>query len=431
MEVVKESATTEKISSRSMARRVVSNFSWLVVSEAIGKGIFFLTNIYLARTLGVESFGLFTLGQTIIFHLWLAVDLGTGMYGIREIAKHKSNAEEITSPLLTMRITGGLLIFFSYTIILGFLEIPTLQKATFFGCSFYLLTYSFYPDWVFKGLEKFQYIAWGSFVSSLLFLIGVMHFVRSSNDAGIASSVWSWSYLFGSLSLLFFLHKRLRIKYRPSFNFRIWLLHLRESVFFAISGGLIVLYHYAPILLLSFFFTNYEVGIFSAPFRLILTIGTAGFVLPSAFYPVFSELHSKETRKFAVARNKLQNVSIFVGLAVGLLGAVFGYKIIQFLYGDQYLESVFIFRILIWIVPLYFLRNSYRIILLSEGYQKSQNLAFLIGVFAVLTIGFIVIPKGGCGGAVVSLIGAEGLILITMILLFKYRVRLSNERGTS
>ena len=103
MEVV-DQTITKKILPKSIAQRVASNFGWLIVSQAVGKGIFFITNIYLARTLGVENFGLFTLAQTITFYLWLAVDLGTSMYGIREIAKNKEHAEDIINPLFR----GGL-----------------------------------------------------------------------------------------------------------------------------------------------------------------------------------------------------------------------------------------------------------------------------------------------------------------------------------
>jgi len=56
VEVV-DQTITKKFLPKSIAQRVASNFGWLIVSQAVGKGIFFITNIYLARTLGVEHFG--------------------------------------------------------------------------------------------------------------------------------------------------------------------------------------------------------------------------------------------------------------------------------------------------------------------------------------------------------------------------------------
>lgn len=103
MEVIKQAIVREKLITIT-TKRVASNFLWSIVSEAIAKCVFFITTIYLARTLGVSNFGLFTLAQTITLYFWLAVDLGINMYGIREIAKDKENAEKIINPLLTLRI---------------------------------------------------------------------------------------------------------------------------------------------------------------------------------------------------------------------------------------------------------------------------------------------------------------------------------------
>ena len=184
---------------RSISLRITSNFGWSIVSEAVGKGVFFVTNIYLARTLGVSNFGLFTLAQTLTLYFWLAVDLGTSMYGIREIAKYKNGAEEIINSLLTLRITMSLIVFAIYTVFLFFFDMPVMKKLVFAGAGLYLITYSFYTDWVLKGLEKFRYIAFGSFVSSAIFFGGAVYLVRSCEDVVLASFVWDISYFFGSL----------------------------------------------------------------------------------------------------------------------------------------------------------------------------------------------------------------------------------------
>jgi len=376
VEVVDQSTITKRTLTKSIAQRVASNFGWLIVSEAVGKGIFFITNIYLARTLGVENFGLFTLAQTITFYFWLAVDLGTNMYGIREIAKDKEHehAEDIINPLLTLRVTAGLIVFSLYTLSLFFLDMPTTKKLVFTGCGLYLITYAFYSDWILKGLEKFKYIAFGSFVSSMVFLMGTIYLVKGSRDVISASFVWSISRFFGSLSLLYFLYRKLGIRYRPCLNFKACFSHLRESIYFTISGSLMVIYHYLPILFLSLFFTNHEVGLFAAPFRVILTIGTAGFLLPSAFYPLLSEAFNKDRNQFRISHKYLQMIMLTLGLSIGIVGAIFAKEIVMLLLGNQYLGSINVFKIVIWLIPLYFIRYSYGSVLLATGFQRWHSL---------------------------------------------------------
>lgn len=418
---IKQAIVREKLIT-STSRRVASNFLWSIVSEAIAKGVFFVTTIYLAKKLGVSNFGLFTLAQTITLYFWIAVDMGTNMYGIREIAKDKENAEDIINPLLTLRITGGFIVFSLYVLSLFILDIPTTKKLTFAGCGFYLLTYAFYSDWILKGLEKFKYIAFGSFISSITFLTGTMYFVTGNEDIVMASFIWSFSFLLGSVSLLYFLDKKLGIKYKPSFNFSVWFSHVKESIYFLISGSLMVLYQYIPILLLSIFFTSYEIGLFSAPYRIILSIGTAGFMIPMAFYPVFSELYSKDRLEFRKIHRKFQKIMLAIGLPAGIIGAVWGNEIVRLLFGSQYIQSVAVFKMLIWLVPLYFLRYTYGSVLLAAGFQRLHNIATFMGVLCMGITGLFLVPKYSITGGAISLLISEITILCSMALIFYTKI---------
>lgn len=403
---------------KSIAQRVASNFGWSVVSEAIGKGVFFITNIYLARTLGVENFGLFTLAQSITFYFWLAVDLGTNMYGIREIAKYKEHAENIINPLLTLRITSGLVVFFIYVISLFFFNMPMMNKLTFAGCGIYLLTYSFYTDWILKGFEKFKFISFGSLVSSTIFLSGTFYLVKDNEDVAIASFIWSLSYLFGSISLLYFLYRKLGIKYRPSFNLKIWFSHLKESIHFTISGSLMVLYQYFPILLLGTFLTNYEVGIFSAAYRAVLTVCNAAFLIPMAFYPVLSHLYYRNPEEFLKYHKIFRIIMIIIGMPIGLLGTIWGSKIVNFLFGAQYSHSIIIFKIIIWLVPLYLLRYSYGSVLLACGYHRNYFFASLCSTVFMFTVGVVLIYRFGYLGCVFALLTCEMFMIAILIRIY-------------
>ncbi len=405
---------------RSVTKRVASNFGWSMISEVVGKGVFFFTNIYLARTLGVESFGLFILAQTITFYFWLAVDLGTNMYGIREIAKDKANAGGVINQLLTMRITAGFLVFIVYMLSLFLIDMPFSKKLPFIGCGFYLLTYAFYSDWIFKGLEKFNYIAFGSVVSSVAFLIGTIYLVKDNEGVVAASFVWALSYLLGSLSLLYFLYRKLGIKYRPSFELKEWLSHLKESIYFTISGSLMVFFQSLPILLLSIFFTSYEVGLFSAPYRIIITLCGAGFLLPMAIYPLFSELYQRDKSEFNTTHRKFRRIMLATGVFGAIVGTLFSAQIIGILLGSQYSESIIVFRILVWLLPLYFLRFTYGSILGATGNQKFYTPVAIVAIL-FLSIGFFFTTRYG-------LVGLSFLILMANLLVVILLAKIAHKR---
>lgn len=422
MEVIKQAIVREKLIT-STTKRVASNFLWSIVSEAIAKGIFFITNIYLARTLGVSNFGIFILAQTITFYLWLVVDLGIGMYSIREIAKNKEKAEHIINPLLTLRILSGALFFFLYVIVLFFIDISLQKKLAFIGCGVYLLSYSFYSDWIFKGFEKFKFIALGSLVSSTLLMAGVLYLVRSGDDLIKATFIWSLSFFFGSVSLLYFSRRTLGIRFRLSFDIKTWLLHVRESIFFTLSIGLLAISQYLPVLLLGIFFTPFEVGLFSAPHKLISSVEGAGFIVTMSFYPVLSEQYNKYRTKFGKTHKNFQKIMLLSGIPVGTLIALFGKEITVLMFGSQYLQSAGALKLLSLHIPLYFLRTTFGIALLAAGYQRLFNIITFLGAICAAFMGLLLIPKFSIIGGAVSLLLSEIIILGLMGLAFYKRTK--------
>ncbi|MBI5190984.1 MAG: flippase [Nitrospirae bacterium] len=401
--------------SAGLGRRVSSNFVWSLMSVAVGKGAFVFANIYLARSLGVSGFGMFMLAQTVALYFWLAVDLGTNMYGIREIAKNKDDAEGLINTLMGLRITAGVLMFALYSLGLVILGYPHDQTLAFAGCGLYLITYSLYSDWVFKGLERFKFIAYGSLVSSVVFLAGVLAVVKSGEDVALAAFLWSGSFFLASVSLLRVLTRRLGIRFRPAFNPGQWLPHLKESIYFTVSGGLMTVYNYLPLFLLKYYYTDFEVGLFSAPFRVVLAVGGAGFLIPSSFYPVLAELYHRDIAAFRKMRQKLQLIMLALGAPVAVVAFVFAEEGVRLIWGPEYMGSVPVVRVTCWLVPLYFIRYSYGSVLFATGFQKWQNLGGLAGAAGILVSSFILVPVTGVLGASDSLVFSEALIVLTMM----------------
>ncbi|MBU0480055.1 MAG: flippase [Proteobacteria bacterium] len=410
------------ITNQSLSKRITANFVWSILSEATAKGVFFVTNIYLARSLGVSGFGVFALAQTITYYFWFAVNLGVDMYGIREIARNRTDSSRIINPLFTLRVTSGAVFFLIYAASVALVDMPPEHRVAFIGCGFYLFTQSLYSDWVFKGIEKFKYIAYGSFASSGIFLIAVFFLVRGENDLGRAAFAWSAAGLFGSIILLYILPGKTGITIKPDFNFRVWSSHIRESIYLSISSALLTVYRYLSVLLISFFFTPFEVGIFMAPYRAILAVGTAGVMLPMAFYPALSEMYIRDRMGFRKTQTNLHWIMCAMGIPFAGVGMFFGEEIVLALFGSSYEASVLAFRLLVWLIPLFFLRHSYGFVLIAAGHQRLHNIAVLAGVVCMAVTGIILIPMYSVIGGALALLFSELSILVAIVIFVIKRV---------
>lgn len=398
----------------STRRRVGSNLVWTVFSVAGGRGLFFVTTIYLARVLGVENFGQFTLAQSVAGMFWLAVDLGINLYGIREIAKDKDRAQEIADPLIGLRITAGLVSFTALCMFVYLSRFSDTQKLMMLGCGFYLLANAPYTDWVFKGLEKFKYIAYGSLASGSFFLLGCVLLVRSKDDVLYASLGWSFSYLLSSGILLLVL-RRMGYRIRPVVDIRKWVMHLKESIHFTVAGAVQVFYQFLPLLILNMYYTKHDLGLFAAPYQLVISLCAAGFLIPSSFYPVLSDYYRNDPARFRRAHQKLLLIMMAVGVPTGLVGAVFGDRIIGMLFGSKYNGSMDIFKVLILLFTARLMRFGYNMPLVASNHQRWQVMAGFAGVLTLAGSYAIFVRDHSLVGLAGCVVLAETALLVVMM----------------
>ena len=63
-----------------VARRVISNFIWLLLSDVFSGGTIFLGNLYIARVVKAVEFGIFSFALAVSEYMWIAADLGITLY---------------------------------------------------------------------------------------------------------------------------------------------------------------------------------------------------------------------------------------------------------------------------------------------------------------------------------------------------------------
>lgn len=403
--------------------RIKSNFLWTALNELAGKGIFFFTNIYLARTLGVESYGLFTIALVVTSYFWLAVDMGLNMYGIRELSRNKDNVDKLLNPLLTMRVITALSVFTIFSVVISLWDMGQSEKATYLGCGLYLMTYSVYTDWVFKGLEKFKYISFGNIIASVFFLVATFLLVKGPDNVAYAAFSWSASYLAGAIVLGYLLYSKVGFRFRPDFDLGVWASHLKKSLYFTASGSFMLLYQYLPIFLIGYIFSNYEVGLFAAPYRIVTTICHTGFMIAMASYPVMSDLFKSDNDAFRSSHLKLVKIMLVLGCAAGGIGMFFSRDAVLLLLGEKYLNSIILFKFLIWLVPIYFIRYVFGTALFSSGGQKAHFISSICGTVVTATVGWMLIKNYGATGAAVTALVAELVVLAVMAFSFELLMR--------
>ncbi len=395
--------------------RFITNISWLSVGEGIGRGLNFVSNTLLARILGTDGYGLFVFVQSLLYYIGLGVDLGTSRYGTKEIAKRRTT--DFVPSLIGIRLVGGLVVLMGVLVFIYARRIPYWQQISIIF-AIYVLSYPFYTDWVLKGKQKFQHVAIGKIIFFGLFLISIIVVIRKWRDPIYALYMWAIAFVISNMYMGYMYMRAEKSIIFPSFSVREWREHARESMHFAISGAMIALYEYMPIIILkatSFSFSN--IGLFYATLRIAVMISGTGFLVMEASYPAFAHIYYNDTDEFARTHKIFVIGMTIFSSAVAAILSVFAPEFVLLLLGDTYKEGVCIFRVLVWLIPLYYTRYVYGSVLGATGNQIYYILVAVAGITTLL-IAFFALLSYGLMAMAYALLIANGVIDVVLILIY-------------
>jgi PST family polysaccharide transporter len=89
-------------------RHVAGNSAWLLTDRVVRLGLGLLVNIWMARYLGPDRFGLFNYAAAFVALFFPVVTLGLDSLVVRDLARDPSHKDEILGTVFVLRITGAI-----------------------------------------------------------------------------------------------------------------------------------------------------------------------------------------------------------------------------------------------------------------------------------------------------------------------------------
>jgi O-antigen/teichoic acid export membrane protein len=388
----------------------------LSVAEVANKGILFISTIYLARVILAEGYGIISFASSFLAFFSIIVNLGLNTVGSRDIAgdltKIRKYAEQITSLRLILAI-------FSFVILASialFIDKPLTVKLVILISGTNLFTQAFLMDWVYQGNEKMEFLALRQLITSLLSLIGLVIFVKSSSDVITAMVITASSALINSFwMLLLFIKMYGKIKLRIETDFIRKL--LKSALPIASSTFFITIYNFLSILMLGFMKTDNETGLYKAAFNFVTLILTPSAIIQNAFFPVLSRAITEED-KSRIWR-VFGNLMVIVGVILTGLVFTFSDFFIFLTFGNKYNGSIQILNILMITTFIMYLNTMIYPALVSWKEERKAMYAIAIGGLINIIMNFVLIPKFGANGAAYSTILSEAGVLVGLFLIIR------------
>lgn len=377
--------------------------------------------VWVSRTMGVEAFGSYTaaLGLFALFQLGTA--LGFENLIPREVGRDPTSSDRMfTHSVLVAGIAAVILTGVMDSVALVFNYTPITVLST------WLISLALFPAGMIGVAEAF-FIAHRrvEYVSLIYFLEMVGRLVATVavlTAGGHIPSVLAVHVAFRWLAFIAMFKLHFRFAGQPDWRIQRFYLKLfvRQLFTFSLITLLAALFWNVDLIMLSVFQNEYQLGIYNAAYKLVITWSIVPISYMSVALPILSRLYADGSARFTnVTMNSLRYLAA-VALPLALGTTVLGDRIITLLYGDDFSGSITILRLLGWLLVPLFLNNVLYRVLISSDRQSWTLRVTLFGLVSNIILCLVLVPRrGAVGAALASLLAASMSFVINAILVWR------------
>lgn len=401
-------------------RSLTKNYIILAGAEFASKVLSALAFAILARTLGPESYGQLEFVLALIFIATIFSDLGLGVYGARELAKHPDSSSTLMVHITALRYILSTVAYFLLVLLAIWMNQPQEVKNLIFLYGLTLFGLPLLIQWTFQGRDWMQFIALASIVRWSVFFTGIFLFVRSTDNlirvpfvemAGICSAV----ILLGGVYIKFFGFPK------AAFQKEFLLQALRKAAPIGGSELMWAIRVYFATILLGLIIGGSELGWFSAALRLVIALHAFVWLYFYNLFPSISRTTTtglSELQKIIAHSLKLSPIV----LLIGVLGVLFAQPAVSLFFGKEFQQAGEAFKILIWVIPIAWMSGHYRYALIGYDKQTVEFGCSMLGAITSILLNLILVPRIGYLGAAWALVVSEAVIWLLAYIFARIKV---------
>lgn len=391
----------------SIAKQVFRNTSIILVGDLSFKLISLFLIIYLAKYLEVENFGKYNFVLAYISIFGIITDLGLNSILVREMAKDVDIIPKIIGNAFIIKSILAVLAVFLSLLIASFMNYPSDTTLYIYIASLMLLFQSFSDTYrtVFQAKLKMEYEIVSKLVFKITSLIIILYLI--SIHSSLLQLIFAFTLLESLKTLLNYIFLRKMVKAKFDIDLILWKKLLKESLPVTLTSIFFLINQRIDVLMLSKIKGNFEIGLYSAAYRLSEPLGIVPYALIASLFPIMS--HSFQNSKGTLIKSNEMGFKfiIMAMLPICVGTTLIADKIILLIYDQSYVGSISALQILIW--ALFFASINYHLtsILLATNKQKLSCFTMSISVIVNILLNMILIPKFSYNGASIATVVSE------------------------
>lgn len=392
----------------STKQTVVKNTFWLFTGEIGVRILKLLLFIYAARKLGTSEWGVFSYSLALMSTFSIISDIGVNSILTREVSRKTEQLKEYISTSLVLKLGLSVISSIGLLLIVIFINednpvkvlIPITAIILFFDS---IREFGFSLN---RAFEKMEVEAFIKLLTNLILILFGIFFISISPKA----ISLSYSYVISGIIGVFIIYINLKDHFKnilANFSKKILPLIFKEAIPIAIIGIIGTIMTNLDMIILGWFSTSSEIGIYSAAQKPIQIIYLVPALLTTAIFPVFSRLAITDKEKMKGVIKKSVKISLLMAIIINIGIFLIGGPIFKIMFGPQYLNSIPLLKIMglaiISGAPGIIISNA----IFAIGEQKELLKFVLISLILNIIMCLILIPKFGITGAAISVTMAQ------------------------
>lgn len=402
----------------SITKIIARNTAWQVAGKIIGTVLGIITIGLLTRYLGQEGFGYYSTALAFMQFFGVLVDMGLYLICLKEISANPEKENYIVSNIFTLRIISAVIFLGGGALLIFAFPYPAVVKwsAVIVSLSFFFMSLVQILTGVFQKYLKMGQVAVAEVIGRVGFLIIIVLFIfyMGNLPALMLGNVANTVIYF---LILWWLIKQY-VKINLSFDFSYWRQILKKTWPIALGIAFNLVYFRADTIILSLYKSAADVGLYSAPYKILEIITTFPHMFMGLIMPILTAAWIiGDRKKFKRALQKTFDFFIILIMPMVFITLPLADKIMKLIAGPDFILSGKILPILMLATGIIFLGVlfTYSIVILD----KQKAMLKYYGLAAILSlIGyFIFIPKYSYFGAAWVTVTVEALIAATALIL--------------
>lgn len=397
----------------STVQRIAKNTAVLYAAYITAAILGLVLTIYVARILGDVTYGKFTFAIIFAGFFGILTNLGMNAIIIREVARDKSKASKYLGNIVILRIILAVIVLALIVVVINAMDYPpdTVTAVYIFGGYTIITSLANIFRVTFRAFERMEYEAGVNVLERVITTsLGLLVLVM-----GFGLIELAYVFLIAGIINLFLSYWLCAGKFaRPKFEIDLgfWKETIKIAIPFSLSNIFVLIYVRIDTVMLSVMKGDAVVGWYNAAYNLVLGFEPIVFVFMTALFPIMSRFFISSEESLKITYEKSFKYLVLVGLPISVGGMVLAGRIIPFLFGGEFINSIVALQILIWDCLLLCMYRPILYLLGSINRQGSMALIGAIGALINVGLNLLLIPRWSYIGAGITTLITEVLVTI-------------------